>query len=611
MDFFLPLLFVAGVAIIILILPIVALATASGLKRRVDLLESSLHALAYRIAAAPAAEPRAAAPALEPVAAVATTEPVMAPSAAASPPTAPAPLPAAAYGVAPSAHVDLERLIGGTWLSWIGIAALLVATAFFLAYAFENNWIGPTGRIAIGFVAGAALMAYSQVLFKKSFVYFSEGIAGLGAGVLFLSLWAAWSSYHLIPSAGAFAGMVLVTAALLGFSVARDSQRVAIIALVGGFVTPILLNTGEDAEVQLFTYLAVLNAGLLVVAYVRDWRTLPVAFIFTELYFWAWFGTHYDASRLGVTLSFATLFFAEFGAIATLRAVRDGVLHSEQAAMVLLNAVWYTVALHFMLYQNNRWMLSGAVVALAIVHLLVARNVPTTAQAGKLVRTIFAGLALSFVTLAIPIRLQGQWLTIGWSVEGSVLVWTGLQTQTRWLRMAGVGLFALVVLQMVLNPIPDGQLIFNQRFSTFAVVIACFGVAAWLAVSRRSELVGDEVTIFRAVEVAINVLALWALSAEVAGTPFTGERQALLLTLVWTLYAAALLVIGIRASSALLRWQGLVLLGVSVAKVFLYDLATLALGLRILSFMVLGIVLLGISFLYQKRLEPERMKEER
>ena len=162
--------------------------------------------------------------------------------------------------------LDLETVIGGQLLNRIGIVALLLATAFFLKYAFDNNWIGPHGRVALGLLVGAGLLVYSQWLLLRGYSYFADGIAGLGAGVLYLSLFAAWNFYQLIAQEAAFVGMTLVTAGLIALALGRDSERIALLALLGGMLTPLLLSTGRDTQLVLFTYLAVLNAGLLAVA---------------------------------------------------------------------------------------------------------------------------------------------------------------------------------------------------------------------------------------------------------------------------------------------------------------------------------------------------------
>jgi uncharacterized membrane protein len=606
-EAYLPLI---GFALIIIffapiVMSIVALAATSRLRLKIEALERRIEP---SVVAAPSVPtPSVAAPPTAQAAPIAVAPPSGTPAQPSQRPAVATPQPGRA---AAPAGMDLERQIGGKWLNWIGIAALLVGTAFFLKYAFDNNWVGPLGRVTIGLLAGTALIVYSQWLFKKTYVYFSEGVAGLGAGVLFLSLYAAWSFYHLIPNLAAFAGMVAITAVLLGLALARDSQRIAVLALIGGFVTPLLVSTGTDAQIQLFGYLALLNAGLLWVAYVRNWRSLPLAFLFSLMYFWSWYGTYYDPSKLALTLGFATLFFVEFATLPALRALKTGTQYPEQVVLALLNTAWFVLALHVMLFDQHRWLLTVDVVVLAIVYLGLASFAPAPKSGRPLARVLYAGLALTLVTLAIPIRLAGAWITIGWAIEGAVLIWSGFSMDTRLLRAAGLTIFLFVAIRLVVAPIEGGQLFLNPRFETFALVIACLGTTTYLASRHRSELAPGERTLYSIAQVAINVLALWALTSEVLGTTQMYQRQQLLVTIVWTLYAATLLVLGVRADSSLLRWQGLVLLGIAIIKVFLFDLSELSLGLRILSFMALGIVLLGISFLYQRRAKPGRTEEE-
>ena len=596
-----------------IVMSIVALAATSRLRLKLEALErrgaspggaaaEPPPALATTVAAPPEAPPPTALPVT--VAPTSSAAPLPSPL---QRPSAPQPQPARAGA---AAGMDIERVIGGKWLNWIGIAALLVGTAFFLKYAFDNNWIGPLGRVTIGLLAGTALIVYSQWLFKKTYVYFAEGVAGLGAGVLFLSLYAAWNFYHLIPNLAAFAGMVAITAVLLGLALARDSQRIAVLALIGGFITPLLVSTGADAQVQLFGYLALLNAGLLWVAHARNWRSLPLAFLFSLMYFWSWYGAYYDPSKLALTLGFATVFFVEFAMLPALRALKNGTQYPEQVVLALLNTAWFVLALHVMLFDHHRWLLTIDVVVLAIVYLGLARFAPAPSSGQPLARVLYAGLALTLVTLAMPIRLAGAWITIGWAIEGAVLIWSGFSTNTRLLRVAGLTIFMFVAIRLVVAPIEGGHLFLNPRFETFALVIACLGATAFVASRHREELASGERTLYSILQVAINVLALWALTSEVLGSAQMYQRQQLAVTIVWTLYAAALLILGVRANSGLLRWQGLVLLGIAIIKVFLFDLSELSLGLRILSFMALGIVLLGISFLYQRRAKPDHTEDK-
>ncbi len=182
-----------------------------------------------------------------------------------------------------SSTLDLETLIGGRWLNRIGIVALIGAVTFFLKYAFDSNWIGPSGRVAIGILLGASMLPWSHWLLQRGYSYFSEGIAGLGAAVLYLSIWAGCQYYTLFSRDLGFAGMILVTAGMAAVALGRDSQRIALLSLFGGFLTPLLVSTGHDEQVVLFTYLLILGAGLLVIDARRDWLTLaPISFLLSQ-----------------------------------------------------------------------------------------------------------------------------------------------------------------------------------------------------------------------------------------------------------------------------------------------------------------------------------------
>jgi len=542
---------------------------------------------------------------------------------AASAPIAPGAAPAAspAPSRAPTApsreprerapDVDLETRIGGRWLLRIGIVALLLAVAFFLKYAFDSQWIGPAGRIAIGLVAGVALVAYSQWLLGRGHVYFSEGIAAAGAGVLYLSLYAAWGFYELVPQAVAFAGMVLVTAALAAIAVGRDSERIALLALAGGLMTPGVMSTNVDRHVVLFAYLAVLDGGLLVLARARAWRWLePFALAGTVIYFAGWYAGFYTPDKLARTLAFASLFFVEFAAIAVLRVWRARSLFPEQSVVVVANAAWFMVALHVTLYREHRLGLTAAVLALAAAHLVAVLALPRAAPGHPAAsRLLYGGLALALVTVAIPIRLDGEWIPIAWAVEGALLIWNGFRSGNRSLRWTGHGLFVLVVVLLLTLEVGAPRAILNARFGAFAMAIVGFAAAVALAHAHRERLPAAERPAFAALAVGVNLLGVWALSLE-AWDYFGRLRfgidhrlaQQMGLSLVWIAYATALIVTGVRRAIPILRWQGLTLLGLVIVKVFLFDLSFLERVYRILSFFVLGIVLLVVSFLYQRKL---------
>ena len=511
---------------------------------------------------------------------------------------------------------DLETRIAGRWFNRIGILTLIIAVSFFLKYAFDNNWIGPSGRVAIGILLGAAMLPWSQWLLGKGYSYFSEGIAALGQATLLLSVWAGCRYYTLFSREVGFAGMMVVTAVMAAVALGRNSERVALLSLLGGFLSPLLVSTGKDEEIVLFTYLLILGGGLLILSARRDWRSLaPVSFVVTQFYFWGWYESFYRSASLERTVIFATLFFLLYLALPVLRTVRFSSLDAPGMFVVLVNSFAYFGALYAMLWPQDRWPLTLLVLALSAGHLAVARFVrPNKAGEWPVPQQLFAGLALTFVTLAIPIRLEGKWITLALAVEGAILVRTGFRAGMPLLRHAGFFLLALAALRALFLPLPAHQFLLNERFATYACVIVCMGVVLFVARKHGASASKPETNMLSVFAVAINLYALGALSLELwdyfgqavwLGID-SGLAQHLALSLLWTIYASALVLTGMKRRAPLLRWQALVLFGLVVTKVFLLDSSYLQRFYRIISFLILGLVLLIVSFLYQSKARRER-----
>jgi uncharacterized membrane protein len=192
-----------------------------------------------------------------------------------------------------------------------------------------------------------------------------------------------------------------------------------------------------------------------------------------------------------------------------------------------------------------------------------------------------------------------------------VLVWSGLRANFPALRWAGMVMFAIVAMRLLLDP-PSAGLnpasLFNARFLTLAFCAGCAAAAFFLARRSPAQVGPPETNLFFALAIAANFCFLLALSWEVwdflrySGPPGVDREraQALGLSILWVVYAVALLGPGVIAKSQALRWQGLTLLGVAIVKVFFFDLSFLSSFYRIVSFFALGLVLLGVSFFYQK-----------
>jgi uncharacterized membrane protein len=524
------------------------------------------------------------------------------------------------------AEGDLEKKIGQYWLNRIGIAAMLIGVSYFIKYAFENNWIGPGGRIAIGLLAGIALVLWSERFRAAGHVAFSYSLKAVGIGALYLSLWGAFQVYHLIPSAAAFLAMIIVTAATIVMALSQNAEILASFAMIGGFTTPILLSTGQDHEAVLFSYVALLDVAILAMAVVRPWRRLLWgSFAGTIILYVGWYSSFYPTyynlhpgNQRPLTVFFAALFAAIFAAVPlATRYERSTKFAGPSITLILLpllNAAVFFLQLYAM-YELEPATLTWFALALGAVYLGIgaAFKKRFPGEDTTFLNLLHVAIAIAFITIAIPLKLDAQWITIGWLIESAVLLWISARTKVNFLRYLAVAALVLGIFRLLFyDHFRAETLLFNARFATYAIAIAVLGGIAYFGKRQASE---RELPLLQLAVVALNLLALIALTWEASdyfdrqlalpGNYAAHFRQVSLVqgftySAIWMIYGAMLMAVGFRTRSAFVRWQSLILIAFTTVKVFLYDVSQLGGSYRILSFIALGAILLGISFIYQR-----------
>ena len=428
---------------------------------------------------------------------------------------------------------SLESRIGSQWFNRVGILAVLIGMAWFLKLAIDNDWIGPLRRVVIGLAAGAGLIAWSERFRSHGYAAFSYSLKALGSGILYLSLWAAFSFFHLVPAAAAFAAMILVTAFNGFIAWLQDAELLALYAIIGGFSTPILVSTGENHEVTLFSYLLLLDIAVLVLVVLRPWsRLLFAAFAGTVLMFAGWWFGYYSSSQSVRTAFFLGCFFLIFAFAPRLARVKlqDEVHISgwDTPALVLLpvaDAILGFIGFYAIAdVSGDKWAEPWLAVAFAAFYLLLLRF----PERGMLHAspTVLSALHLTaavvFLTIAIPLKAEGRWLTIGWLAEGAALLWVASRVRSELLRVLAllclvIGLAALLIVAPAASTTP----FFNQRFGTYAFSVVVFGFVAWVA---KNALIEDDPeysppwpTLAAGAALAVNALILLAICWEIHG----------------------------------------------------------------------------------------------
>jgi uncharacterized membrane protein len=517
---------------------------------------------------------------------------------------------------------SLESQLGSKVLSKVAILLLLVGAAWFLKWTFDNHWIGPAGRIVTGLLAGAAVVVWSERFRKQKMAAFSYALKAVGTGVLYLSLWAGFHVYHLpyLPAGVAFAAMVCVTLWNAVMAWSQNAEALAGYALVGAYLTPVLVSTGGDHEIFLFSYLAIIAASMVALVRARPWHKLLLgALPLTVFFFLNWYSSFFSPNKAWWTAGFALLLWGLFAAAPIVAEDVD-----NAATMVILPvgaALFGALSIYSVLNDSGGkdWE-AWSTVGFAAVYLVLARLRPAAVSA------VHLGLAIVFLTVAIPLKATGHGITVGWLVEGMVLVAIAsrakldrrVQATLRWL---GWGALLLGVLGALVEPwiLSDAQTAFlNREFATSLAAVVALGAAAWITTHQPSTQVrdaegraeGDSKMVAIAL-VLINVLLLAAMNREIfraftwsqptADAWNAGQERADFCFSAWMmLQGAAMMALGFWKRLELARWLGLILLAATVIKVVAWDMRTLGTGFHMVSYLALGVILMTVSFAYQK-----------
>lgn len=200
-------------------------------------------------------------------------------NAATTPPTPPESPTSAVPPTPLRPHRDLETVIGTMWLTRIGMIAVLLAVAYLLKHAYSQGWITEQMLVAVGMVAGLAIVGGGEYAHQRGYVIQSQALTGGGAAVLYLTLWAGQHLYGLLGSATTFPLMAVVTLLAAAQAIRHESETVATFAWVTGYLVPLLLGGGGSGSAgsggpgPLFAYLSLLSVAVFVVAQRYPWPT--------------------------------------------------------------------------------------------------------------------------------------------------------------------------------------------------------------------------------------------------------------------------------------------------------------------------------------------------
>jgi uncharacterized membrane protein len=337
-----------------------------------------------------------------------------------------------------------DWFLGGNTLVRVGVVVLFFGVAFLLRYVAERTELPMSLRLA-GVALGAIVMLVFGWRLRQRRAGYALALQGGAVAILYLTIFVALRLYSLLPPAIAFALMVAITAFAVALAVLQNSLSFAMFAAAGGFAAPLLASTGQGDHVTLFSYYAILNAGLVGIAWFRAWRPLVLlGFLFTFIIGTVWGVLRYRSELFASTEPFLALFFIMYVAIAVLFALRQppqlrGLVDGTLVFGVPVTAFALQSALLREHTSAGGFGLAFSALAVGALYLgLAAWLWRRHRETLRLLTESFLALGVAFLTLAVPLALDGHWSAATWALEGAALVWVGARQNRLLPRAAGL-----------------------------------------------------------------------------------------------------------------------------------------------------------------------------
>ena len=417
---------------------------------------------------------------------------------------------------------DLEQRIGTRWVLIAGVICVIVGVGFFLKYAYDNWGISPLARVLVVAASGFVALAIGEVTRRRRYEIVARAVTALGFAILYIAVFAANRFYHLIGATPALLLVASITSAAMIYAVALDEIVAALLALFGGFVTPVMLATLQSSPTPLFLYALILGGGAMGCAWYRKWRSVNLlAFVGTFLLYTQWFEQKYipvvRPGELPQQMAAAVIWLAVFFALYLLMPILYGLARKvrarkEDVFLVLANAAITFYYLWSILFSEFRTALALAAGAIGAIHLTFMCLVIRRCKDDTNLRIALQAIGLFFLIIALPLYFKMYALAMAWAGLAVILAVIGLRYKSGLTQAAGAIALALSIGQLIFKvPLHTSEfrLVLNPTFGTWCFVAGavCLG---HLVYRRTSLLSGDSRQAITEVLFAMTGLLIFA-----------------------------------------------------------------------------------------------------
>lgn len=375
-----------------------------------------------------------------------------------------------------------EETAGRKWLSWGGILVFFISVALFLKHAFDNNWINPnpTAQIISACCVGLIMLLGGLFYARGKYIPFGQSLVGGGLMILYAALFCAYSPHVyktpvIASPTTAFALMCVITAIGITIAVILDAQVIAALATIGGFLTPVLVSTGIDSRDILFSYLLLLDLGILAASIFRRWRFMDVTgFVATSLLYVIWFQKFYVPSMKTPAMLWLGAFYTVFLIVPFIyNFVHKQIIEVERFVLSNANAA-SSFAMSWFILEKNQQHLSWAALSMAVIYTIMALIANKRITEDRLSKLALTVVAMAFAVIFVPLQFTGDIIAILWAVMACVGGFMGMKFLYRPMQVGAFTILVLALARMIIKNLPLGSVADETIFLNSAFLIPLF-----------------------------------------------------------------------------------------------------------------------------------------
>lgn len=473
--------------------------------------------------------------------------------------------------------IDWELILGGNWLARIGILAVVVGMGFFLKLAFDNNWIGETGRVALGIATGLAFLGAGE-RWRARYPVYSQALVGGGVALTYLTIFAAYAIFGLIPMYPGVGLLALVSVASATLAIRHESMALAVIGILGAFIAPFVAGSLTDSygqvndigpSFQLMAYIIVVDVSVLALSTFRNWRWFTTLALIGSLFtFGSWYLRYEGEISLLTAQGSLTIMFLIFAAATTMfHMIWRRTPHALDLTLMALNATAFFGISYALLWEDFRSWMGGFTILLALFYGGMAYLALIRIREQAHISFMALGIALIMLTVAVPVQLGGPWISVAWAAEAVVLLWLSYQLRMWQLRVYSGGVFIVFLIWLfavdtVAALEADLTPLTNEYLPVYLVGIATTFMGAYLVRRYKSESFDREAPLFPALLVIGNAILAVAVPIQV---------DEVWIAVAWSVQAFALMSLSFRLKVVEMRWISMGVLAILFVRLLIFD----------------------------------------